>query len=378
MDYWFSIVHLGHSSPEFIENMFDSLRDERPPILSVVGERSCALQCSHCIFQAEKSSKSLSLSSSLGTAITTIVRQMGANPIVVHEGRIFRPWHLEWLTTIREVRSDVLIGMIDTGAYLDHATQIEQSGFKFDWLDISVDGPEAIHNSQRENADAFTTAMRGIKNARRFIRNSGRITSLLTLTKRNYLDILKTSDALPPEIDEWHITTISPVRPEIRPLATTHRQFNEAWLQIVAANKVRPVFFRIYVAEDIAKLAYAVGTSKFLSAMDRAEVSNCAISLIIDGVSVLYYPHSVAPSETFVLDADAHYRAPYSIAYSLEELRSGVSRFGDDIRAYTIGKVEIGSQFDVLYSRGVENWRSSFGREALNMEISIFQDIQQS
>ncbi|MEQ1561586.1 MAG: hypothetical protein ABL899_02600 [Nitrospira sp.] len=375
MDYWFSVVHLGNTSPEFIHSMFASLHDERPPILSVVGERACNLQCHHCIFQAERSSNEMSLSNSLITAVKTIVIQMGANPIVVHEGRIFRPEHLEWLTAIREVRPDARIGMIDSGAYLNHAKQIEQSGFKFDWLDISLDGDRARHNLQRDDYDAFNVAIEGITNAKRFLTPRGYVTSLFTLTRFNQRIIAETEASLPKEITEWHITTLSPARPEINWLSVETRDFPRVWSQIVSVNKIRPVFVRVYVAEDILKLARAVGKEKFLSALQVGEVSNCSITLNLDGVSVTYYPQSVATSETFVIDADAHYRAPYSVAYTLEELRSGVSRFGEDLRDYTIGKVDQNSQFAILYDRDVELWANGFGRKALNKEISVFRQI---
>lgn len=375
MDYWFSVVQLGNTSPEFIHNMFASLHEERPPILSVVGERACNMQCHHCIFQAERSSNEISLSNSLTTAVKTIVSQMGSNPIVVHEGRIFRPSHLEWLNAIREVRPDVRIGMIDSGAYLNYAKQIEQSGFKFDWLDISLDGDRVRHNLQRNNDDAFQMAIEGITNAKGFLNPNGYVTSLFTMTRFNSRFIVETCDSLPKEITEWHITTMSPSRPEIKWLSVETREFSRAWSQIVSVNKRRPVFVRVYVAEDILKLARAVGKEKFISALSAGEVSNCSITLKLDEVSVTYYPQSVATSETFVIDADAHYRAPYSVAYTLEELRSGVSRFSEDLRDYTIGKVDKHSQFGIMYDRNVEMWANGFGRKALNKEISVFRRI---
>lgn len=375
MDYWFSVVQLGNTSPEFIHSMFASLHEERPPILSVVGERACNLQCHHCIFQAERSSNEMSLSNSLTTAVKTIVSQMGANPIVVHEGRIFRPSHLEWLTAIREVRPDARIGMIDSGAYLNHAKQIEQSGFKFDWLDISLDGDQVRHNLQRNDYDAFRVAIEGITNAKRFLNPKGYITSLFTMTRFNQRFIKETEASLPKEITEWHITTLSPARPEIKYLSVDPREFRNVWSQIVSVSKKRSVFVRIYVAEDVLKLVRAIGKEKFISALEVGEVSNCSITLKLDEVPVTYYPQSVATSETFVIDADAHYRAPYSVAYTLEELRSGVSRFGEDLRDYTIGKVDQNSQFGILYNRDVELWANGFGRKALDKEISVFRQI---
>ena len=376
MDYWFSVVFLGENNQEFVETMFATLHEEPPPILSVVAERACVLQCSHCIFQAERSSKELSLLNSLTTAVRTIALQMGADPIVVHEGRMFRKWHLDWLTAVRIARPDAVVGMIDSGSFVDHAKAIEQSGFQFDWLDVSIDGTEQVHNLQRRDENAFKVAIEGIKSSSRFLRKSGRINSLFTLTKLNFGSIVETCKVLPKEISEWHITTLSPVRPEIKDLSVSEEEMSQAWFQIVSANTIRPVFVRIYVVEDILKLAKAVGREKFVSAFALAEVSPSAISFTIDDVSVTYYPQSVATSETFVIDADAHYRAPYSVAYSLEELRSGTSRFGEDLRDYTIGKVDSDSDFYKLYSRSVQAWSKGFGSKALAKEISVFKQVR--
>lgn len=373
MDYWFSVVQRGQTGPEFIDTMFALLHEDCPPILSVVGERACNLQCSHCIFQREFSSNRYF--DAQVTAVKTIVSQMGRNPIVVHEGRVFRSHHLEWLKAIRDTRPDARIGMIDSGNYLIHADILKKSGFKFDWLDISLDGPEAIHNRQRRNNSAYNVAIDGIVNARHFLRGNGKVTSLFTLTNINFESIEATRKILPERVAEWHITTISPVRPEIQHLSVTDEQFSVAWSQVVSVAKKCPVFVRVYVAEDILKLARAVGKKKFTMALNKGQVSNCSITLTIDRVPVTYYPQSVATSETFVIDADAHYRAPYSVAYTLEELRNGKSRFGEDLSRYTIGPLTENSQFGILYGRNVEMWKVGFGRKALDKEIFVFSVI---
>lgn len=375
MDYWFPIVHQDSDDPKLFDRMFATLSSSLPPILSVIGERACSSQCAHCIFQEEQSSRPFSQDGVLTTAIRTIVRQMEAEPAVVHEGRMFQLWHLEWLAAAREERPDALVGMIDSGTFLRYSRQIEQSGFMFDWLDISIDGPEFVHDQQRQMG-AFKIALNGLTDGRRFVRAGGRISSLFTLTNLNYASIQATAEILPSEVDEWHITTLSPSRPELRCLSVTGGEFKEAWRQIVLANEVRPLFFRIYVAEDVLKLARAVGRKKFLSALDHAEASTCALSLVIDGVPVWYYPQSLAPNETFVLDADAYYRVPYSIAYTLEELRRGFSRFGEDLSDYTIAKVDTDSDFVELYHKDVRTWKRNLGRIALEKEKAVFRAIR--
>lgn len=372
MDYWFSIAVLGNQNPSFINSMYEALAAETPRILSVVGERSCNLQCSHCIFQKEKSSATISQQSSLQIAALTIVRQMGSRPMIVHEGRIFQPSHLEWLSAVRATRPDSRIGIIENGTYLQYADEIESSGFKFDWIDISLDGPKSVHNKQRCSDTSFDQSLKGLEQATRFLRPGGRVSSLFTLTRINFASLLDTAQTLPVEVQEWHITTISPVRPEIQHLATSHEEFGISWSQIVKARKLRPLVLRIYVIEDVLKLAKAVGRRKLLTSLHEAKVDLASICFDLDGVRVIYYPQSVCTSETFVLDADAHYRVPYSVAYTLEELQRGVSRFREGLARYTVAKVNKFSNFRSLYRRCVASWKNEFGLAALQKERSVF------
>ncbi len=375
LDYWFAIAVLGDRRPELVENMYKALAEETPPILSVVGERTCNLQCEHCIFQPEPSSGKISNTSGLTEAVGTIIRQMGPDPIVVHEGRIFRPWHLDWLKAIREIRPDSRVGMIDNGTFLRYKDVIAASGFAFDWLDISIDGPEEVNNRQRGSARSFRDAMNGIANARQFVVSGGRVTSLFTLTAVNYSAVLETCRVLPQEIDEWHITTLSPARPEIAGLAVSDEQFAIAWQQAVVASRERQVFFRIYVNEDVSKLAKAAGKKKLAEAFRNAKVADVAVLLILDGVQVIYCPTSIVVGEEFILDADAYHRMPYAIAYTLEELRLGKSRFGEDLRKYTVGPVNSSTDLRFSLQKCVPQWKTKFGLGALIREIEMFAEI---
>jgi len=375
MDYWFSYV-LGNQRKEIIEKMYEALSTEIPKIVSIVGERNCNLQCQHCIFQKEQSSESISRANGLAEAVRTIVKQMEPNLVVVHEGRIFRPAHLEWLQAIRKIRSDSRIGIIDNGSYLRNIDQIELSGFRFNWIDISIDGPRDMHNSQRNSKASFAQALAGIKNAYRILSTDGEVNSLFTLTQINHKSILKAYEILPDEIKQWHITTLTPARPEIKYLALTEDEFFVSWDQICQANLKHLIFFRSYVVDDLLKIAKATGKANFLRAFQNAKVDFSSISFEVDGVQVVYYPQSVSTAETFLLDADAYYRVPYSIAYTLDELNRGVSRHGENLEKYVIGKVDASSSLKSLYEKGVAQWKNNFAKEALKKEVLIFKQIK--
>jgi MoaA/NifB/PqqE/SkfB family radical SAM enzyme len=268
------------------------------------------------------------------------------------------------------------VGIIDNGSYLKFADSLESSDFRFDWMDISIDGPEEIHNRQRNSRGSFAQALAGIKNAQRMLLPGGAAHSLFTLTRINYASILDTCSILPANVKKWHITTLTPARPEIENLAVTEDEFLVSWEQICRANMIRPVVFRMYVAEDLLKLAKAVGKPQFLAAFNEAQVDLASISFILNEVQVVYYPQSVSTSETFVVDADACYHVPYSIAYTLDELNSGVSRYEENLDKYVIGKVDKHSSFLQLYQKCVDQWQREFSWEALQKEISIFKQIR--
>lgn len=375
LDYWFAVVAPNDRHSQFVDKIYEALMEETPPILSVVGERACNLQCAHCIFQAEKPSSEISRANALADAVTNIVRQMESDPIVVHEGRIFRPWHLDWLKAIRDVRSDAQVGMIDNGTFLNHRTAIHSSRFQFDWIDISLDGPETVHNFQRKSKQSFETAIRGIENAHEFLAPDGRVTSLFTLTTVNHASVLDTSRALPEEIDEWHITTLSPTRPEIASLATSTEQLAIAWRQTVEASRERQLFFRIYVNDDLLKLARVAGEERLAEALHNAKVADVAVFFELDDVQVIYYPTSVVVGEEFILDADARLRMPYSIAYTLEELQRGMSLRGEDLGKFTVSPVDSETNARDLFRKSVAQWREKFGQAALQKEINILAEI---
>jgi hypothetical protein len=377
IDYWFSRVVLGNFEQEIIEKMYRLLKNELPRILSVVGERSCSLQCRHCIFQKEQFLNSVAKINDLAAAVTAIARQMRSAPTVVHEGRVFKPAHLQWLKAIRKIRPDSAIGMIDNGTYLQHVEQLESSDFKFDWLDISIDGPEAIHNRQRNSASSFAKALAGIKNAQRVLSPTGCAYSLFTLTRINHASIWETCSMLPEEVKKWHITTLSPVRPEIKSLALTEEEFAISWKQICRANAIRPLIFRTYTADDLLKLAKVAGKRRFFAAFDKAQADIASISVIIDGVKVVYYPRSICANETFVIDADSYYRLPYSVAYTLKELGNGISRHGENLNKYLIGKVTSASDFLQLYQKCAERWQNQFSPAARQEELLVFKRIKE-
>ncbi len=78
-----------------------------------------------------------------------------------------------------------------------------------------------------------------------------------------------------------------------------------------------------------------------------------------------------------MIDADGHYRLPYSIAYTLEEHRNGKSRHGEDIGYYTVGALNATSNLASMYRECVTRWKVNQGMLALEKEMSVFEQIRE-
>jgi len=409
IDYWYDLMirrDLNKKSFNKYKNlMFSALHKERPNLLSLVLERSCIYQCRHCLFQSESSSEKISQQNNLERIVLNIVKQIPSindaphydNPYLIHEGRILKPWHVGLMKKIKNIRPDIKIGLIDNGSCLDHLDEFKKNDFLLDWLDVSIDGVRETHNKQRNNPNAFDLAIGALEQSREFIvsRNQGgRVTSLLTTTNLNYKDIFNVADMLFSKnlIDEFYITTVSPVREEIANLEVSAdykegnvNEFKEMWNQIKmtckkynSANKQR-VFIRFYQHQDIEKLAMVVGNKRLYQSLtdtDKIRVNTGNISFVIDGVKILYLPLSIGTSETFIIDADGKYRLAYCLKYTLEELNSGKSKNNLDTKKYTVMQLTEKTSQARAYERGVKKWIKNFGNESFNEEYNVFRKIR--
>ncbi|HWQ59800.1 MAG TPA: radical SAM protein [Candidatus Fimivivens sp.] len=365
-DLWLAYMRQAGSAEAIRTRMLNDL----PHILSVIGTRKCNLQCRHCIFPHNDTVPVDNRT--LGIAVETVARQMPQGFALVHEGRTFTLEHLNWLQSVRQNRPDVSIGLIDNGSYVRHLPKILASGFRFDGLDISLDGPEAIHNKQRCSSTAFRNALTGIEAAHDILAPNGSVSVLTTLTSLNYDALVATCDILPQSIEAWHVTTITPARPELMPLSVTAEQFKESWRQLKQISKHRPVTLKFYWTDDVPKLIEAVGRKVFDCAFSQAIADYSSVRFEIDGIEIRYFPRSIAPKETFVIDADACFRLPYVNAYSLRELRSGISRIGEDLAPLTVGPIGPDNDLSKLYQECVRRWIDMHFEQALEKETEIF------
>lgn len=371
--------------------MLCALKREVPEMCSVTMERACNLQCGHCLYRPEKSSESLSQVAHLPELILRAVDQLpGEAPRLLHEGRIIRPWHVEVLAEARKQRSELRIGLIDNGTYVRVMDEFRRQDFVLDWLDLSLDGPEAVHNAQRGSATAYRDAMVGFERAREATKprsEGGRVTALFTLTALNHLsfeaaaEILFPMDAKP-LIDQLHLTTMSPTRAELAPLEL--QDFHAFWVQAKRvfarfghdADGRQCVFFRFYRHQELQKLAEVVGKAKMRRAFtEEILFAPGEIYFTVDSVPCVFAPLSLWPGEEFLIDADGRYGTAYSISHTLANLRRGKSDEGEDLRGFTVEQLTPDFDLKSLYRRCVDQWWRFRGRRYLKEECDILRSF---
>jgi len=405
-DTWYVSAILGEElTSEQIARMLLTEKAEFPQLVTAVLERTCNLRCPHCLYQDEHSSASISRSSHLDEVIINAVKQLGApveseNPEIAYSpqfmsgGRILRPNHLKLFAQLRSIRPDVALGVIDNGTFTKLLKNWPE-GFMFDWMDISIDGPEAIHNKQRGADEAFSDALFGLKQARSVVR--GRkdgvgVTSLFTLTNINSSYVLETADMLldsstgVPLIDKFLMTTLSPTNDVNTEMRISVDDFGRAWEQIkIISEKYngdgRDRFsFNIYRTDDMEKLAAVVGEKEMIRAFSSEGglgVERNFLHAVVDGVPISYQPLAIWTPEEFLIEADGAYRTAYEGKFTLDELRSGISKDGqEDTRPYTIEQLTAQSDIRAAYEHGVDHYWAKFGKDRLQEDRNIWSRIR--
>lgn len=388
IDYWYDLMLSGKSFDSIkVEKLYANLKTEYPGACTIMMEQVCNLDCEHCFFKPEKSSKKISDENNFSEIITSIVKQLPFGTALVDGGRVLRNWHIPLLVNLRKIRKDIPIGMVDNGTYLKLEKEILQSNLKFDWIDISIDGTRDVHNRQRRNDKSFDVAIKGITEARRFItpkNKGGKVTSLFSSSKLNYHDMVPAAKYLFERnlIDEFHITPVSPVFRN-KEIVMGLDEFNIYWQQLkktfnAGQKNNTSVFTRIYQLDDIKLLGAVVGKKKLLKAFqDTASilVGRGCIEFVIEDIPIIYVPLSICPSETFLIGPDGYYRAAYAIQFTLDELHKGVSIYKEDTRPFTISKITPESSYSELYKKGVKQWQQNFGITHLQKEFNFFSSL---
>ena len=295
---WYINAVKGHEVNT--EMIFDRLKDDVPNSIAAVLERTCNIQCMHCEYQKEESSRKYS--ENLQDTLLNLELQLPkkeegsrqSDPYFIHAGRKLQPWHIGLLSDLKDIRPDLKIGMIDNGTYLRNSELLKKA-ITFDWIDISIDGLEESHNNQRDpiNRKSYANAIKGLSHAREYVtggKNSVNVN--MTITSINYKDIGGLSDLVLDKADTIHYSFMTPMNEKHLRIETDLDQFERSLDQIRYAQKnygSEKVFFRIFRLEDLGKLAQIMGNNTLRKAFyDKdAKLIPGAINLKIDGINAI-------------------------------------------------------------------------------------------
>ncbi len=351
-----------------------ALRNEPPTLLSVIMERACNMQCSHCLFQDEVSSAGISKKNKLGAVIRGLARQMPEGSAFLHSGRIVRPWHLDVMADLRKEHGDLLaLGMIDNGSFTSIIKHFERLNLMLDWIDVSVDGDEPSHNKQRNSPKAYTLAREGIRRSRQVAR---KVTSLMTLSKFNAHTVKSVVAELleSGEVDELHFTPVSPYRepntPVLMDVADASIAFGQL-LQLTSEVTANRVFYRMYRVEDLEMFAHVVGFEQVRNGLENGMIDHGRIIFHVNGVEVSYLPLSIWPQEEILIDADGMYRTAGSAQFTLAQYQAG----GAKVSAYNVEQLTEHSSFNAVYQNAVRHWWSFHGKTHLDREVEVIRRI---
>ena len=371
------------------EDIHDALYDEVPSMVCGVFERTCNLQCTHCLFQEEQSSLGQSLRNNYQECAENLILQTPSDgpesPAFLHEGRIVSPWHIDLFQTIQAERPDISRGLIDNGSYTRLIEQFKEKDVTLDWMDISIDGVEENHNKNRDpiEQESFDEALNGLKRAREIV--EGRVTSLMTLQTINYADVPDVADVLfqtNPEhpshdlADEMHITFMVPHLRRNHAIDIEQRHMNKIWTDVKQTvhqhrGRTDKVFFKVYGHHHLELLAEAIGNKKFLDALEDAETKPGTIIPNIEGVPIHIYPYSIFLQECLFLDADSTQRVAHSQSMTLQELHR------PENQDYTVQRLTPDLDYESAHDNAVEHWWSNFGKSYLEREKTALRNIKE-
>lgn len=358
IDAWLQAMH-GEEREADIQAL---LRLEVPPLISWIVRGGCAVQCEHCIFPFEGPKGH---SNEIGKEVLLpMLAQLSGRGHLVHEGRQLLPSQIPVLAAVKQAGYGVSV--INNGQYATPSmlSLCDREGLKVDALDVSIDGPKAVHNLQRSSAKAWDWAMNGLKEGRRI---SDKLTSLFALTTLNSEHVAETGKIVGDLVDEWHLATMS-VRPGIEHMLPSQSQLGVALNQLASLRLGIPVYLRSYSLQGFIDICEVVGKETMRTALREVEVIDNGIVLNVEGITLYFYPKSLQCNETLVVDADGWWRLPFSVAHTLDELQSGHSIQGDDLSHFSIAPVSEKLDVAEVYARSTETWWKAVGRKSFNEE----------
>lgn len=155
-----------------------------PPVVVWNLLESCNLNCFFCYYDAKKEPKGNGVDYDLVRSIAGQIKEAKIRYLLISGGEPLLYPRIS--TLVKSLSSSCRIGLSTNGTLIDKKSAISLKSSGLDYIGISLDGPQDIHNNLRNSSYAFSQALRGIQYAKEAGFNTG---IRLTLNSYNYKSI---------------------------------------------------------------------------------------------------------------------------------------------------------------------------------------------
>lgn len=337
--------------------LFHFLSESCPPLTSIVFTRECSMGCKHCLYpRCSKEDVALNNLSRIDSAIEA-TRQAGVKDLI-HVGRTLKSEHLPILKKYQDL--GMSINLIDNGMGTRFIPEIKQAGLFFNGgIDISIDGDQASHDTQRQ-LGSYSQAVEAAKKFQK-VANNISITSTASVINYNRLvNGLSELEETLPFARVLQITTTSPTnfQPQRMTLDSREMQkvFSDFEKAVKKSSKIRMLIYRL---EDILAILPA------LEKYGQPKTKYISIVWQVGKSVVEFFPQSIVTVEEFAIDSNGRHALPFSFDWHLDE-RPEEWEVRNDL---------ILSDPDKSYENLVYKYKQAMGSKIIQQERIAFQKL---
>lgn len=310
---WHDLLNGALPEKELFEGLKRIYIENPPSVAEIIMNSYCPNRCRHCIYPPDFHihNKNMGMEK-WKNAFEIIYRELGLRRFIFG-GRGLSNSCIEAIRYIKNNMHDVKVGLITDGVSAE--TFLEDLALlPLDWVDISVDGLEKDHDTQRDSKGAFRKTLRILNE----LKDSGRYEKVnisTCLTSININTILEMIESLNKEgFKNFVVTPVSIMEgyrpdPELRlsdvkfvefidDLIEKAGGFSDTWLEVGiyeamyanAIKRIKPDLFE-----------------EFLMDYEHLELVNMSGD---NEVHICYYPSSLTGTREFILNTDGNIIPP--------------------------------------------------------------------
>ena len=330
---WHDLLNLDLPEEELLKGLKRIYQENPPFIAEIIMNSYCPNRCLHCIYPPEFHihNKNMDLEK-WEKAFEIMYYELGLKRFIF-DGRALSRESIEAISFIKEKFKDSTVGLISDGISAEPFLE-DLISLSLDWIDISVDGIEEYHDTQRDSKGAFRKTLKFLHE----LKDSGRfekVNILTCLTTINIDTILEMIELLNRDgFKNFFITPVSIMEgyrpdPKLRPtdeqfvdfideLIKRAKNLSDTWLEMGiyeamyanAIKRIKPgLFEELLMDYEHLELVKVCGDNE---------------------VHICYYPSSLTGTREFILKPDGGIIPPKVMA--MGEIPETLS-FGNILKA---------------------------------------------